>query len=291
MPLISIFSNGLVTIGALILAAALFPIRKLILKYPHRNVRYKWFILFVLINIFIIGYISYIVSHWSSYNGTIELVVPVIFFLGGVFVYLVSLLSLQTTIDIQHMADLERENITDPLMKLYNRRYMERRLEEEVARSQRYHLPLAILLIDIDYLKKINDTFGHQAGDAVLNELGNLIVVTIRGSDIAARYGGDEILVIAPNTEMQAAATLAERICQAVAASKHETWEGRNAKASIPMTVSIGVTCYCKEISDAAMLVATADRALYEAKSHGRNRVMVSDQYCRAPSSQDSLLP
>jgi diguanylate cyclase (GGDEF)-like protein len=99
------------------------------------------------------------------------------------FVWLTTSLSLQTAVDLRRMDLLETENITDPLTKVYNRRYLDRRLEEEVARAERYALKLSVLMLDIDHFKRINDTYGHQGGDVTLSTLGNLLKASLRDVD------------------------------------------------------------------------------------------------------------
>jgi len=130
--------------------------------------------------------------------------------------FLVSLLGYLLIIQVLNASArtriLEEETITDPLMKIYNRRYMDKRLIEEISRAQRYELPLSVFLIDIDHFKQINDNYGHQVGDDVLKGLGKLIPETLRENDIVARYGGEEIFVILPNTSDSDAIIVAERL-------------------------------------------------------------------------------
>jgi GGDEF domain-containing protein len=207
---------GLVIGGIIILAAALIPVTKLIRQLAAGTVRSNWILLAVLICLFILGYFAYAATFQGIPTKAADYIVPAIFFLGAWFVLLVSVLSLQTAIDIKRISILEGEVISDPLMGIYNRRYLERRLVEEIARARRYNLPLATLLIDLDRFKTINDTHGHPTGDRVLCHLGKLITDIIRASDIAARYGGDEILVISPNTTAETAGKLAERLRHAL---------------------------------------------------------------------------
>lgn len=272
---LTFIGNGLVVAGVLILFAALIPIRRLISQLPHEGVYWKWNILGSLIVLFIAGYIGYLVMFWRQIIFASDLVVPVVFFFGSCFVYLVGSLSLQTALDIRRLSDLEKENITDPLMNLYNRRYLDRRLEEEVNRARRYHFSLAVLLLDLDGLKGINDTYGHRAGDMVLSCVGTLIANSLRGSDIAARYGGDEIMIIAPGTADMEAAQLAERIRAKVEKSKIPLCSNDAQDQAANITISIGVACFSLKNNNLCALVTSADEALYQAKAEGRNRVMV----------------
>jgi GGDEF domain-containing protein len=210
MVIFNMLSEGLVAAGACILIAALFPVRRLIGQLPLGKIRSSWYTLTVLISLFIVGYISYAFIFWGSHSSWSELIVPGVFFLGAGFVWLTANLSLQTATDVRRVTILERESIIDPLTEVYNRRYLDRRLAEECSRSKRHGLPLSALLIDIDHFKKINDDCGHQVGDMVLSYLGRLLLQAIRESDIVARYGGDELMIIAPNTSTSMASTLAE---------------------------------------------------------------------------------
>jgi len=165
---------------------------------------------------------------------------------------------------------LKMMSITDELTGLYNRRYLNERLREEVERARRYRYPISCLMIDIDRFKEINDTYGHQVGDKVLAELGKLLRNTTRVVDIVARYGGEEFLIILPMTNLKGAKTVAERIRRNVQQARF------GGDLELPLTVSIG----CAELNplegdemDPDLLVKQADQALYEAKKT-RNAVV-----------------
>lgn len=270
-------ANWLVSVGGLLLVAALFSVGRLIRQLPDGSVRTRWQLLTLFMVFFLCGYFGYAVANWRQSSTAYDLVVPVIFFIGAVFVEMVCSLALRTAIDIKRISALEQETITDPLMNIFNRRYLERRLKEEVVRAQRYKLPLAVLMLDIDFFKRINDTHGHQAGDLVLQQLGHLLVEFVRETDIVARYGGEEMLVILPNTGIEAAALLAERLRQTVAEYVIVANGSGEKRIDIRMTVSIGVAGSSRQILDSPTLIAKADRALYQAKHAGRNRVVISD--------------
>ncbi len=169
---------------------------------------------------------------------------------------------------------LRLSGLTDGLTGLYNRRHLDTRLAEEVARARRHRLALACLFIDADHFKQVNDRYGHAAGDQVLIALAKRIRDQLRSSDLAARYGGEEIAVLLPQTDLHNAALLGERIREAVAAAPVDTPEGER----IPVTVSIGVAALPASPEGdnariAAQLLEAADREVYRAKSEGRNRV------------------
>jgi diguanylate cyclase (GGDEF)-like protein len=172
-------------------------------------------------------------------------------------------------------ARLVRSGLTDFLTGWHNRRYLNARLKEELARAQRQGTGLTCLLIDLDKFKQINDQHGHLVGDMALREAAQRVDAHIRGSDAAARFGGDEFVVLAPGISPEQAAALAERIRLAVCETKLQTPQG----ASLQLTVSIGVAGIVPPRDDADLkavaeqLLAEADSALYRAKQLGRNRV------------------
>jgi diguanylate cyclase (GGDEF)-like protein len=278
MPqLINLIIIGPVIIGAGILISSTVPVRKLIKQLPDGSMRRNWYILNGLIIFFIIGYASYAIVLGSHDITIADIVVSLIFFFGACFVWLVNILSLKTALDVRRISMLELENITDPLIDVYNRRYFDRRIEEEFERAHRYGLPLSILLLDIDHFKRINDTYGHQTGDTVLINLGKLLVDTVRNTDIVARYGGEEICIIATNTRDVPAVELAERLRLLVAATDMMGSAEHNDQPPVHITVSFGVSAMSNGISTAGELLKSADMALYRAKNNGRNQVAAAE--------------
>lgn len=178
-------------------------------------------------------------------------------------------------------ARLLRSGFTDVLTGWHNRRYLQVRLKEELARACRDGSNLVCLMLDIDHFKQVNDTWGHAAGDAVLQELAQRVEAQVRASDVAARYGGEEFVVLLPNTDDEAGARLAERIRAAVSATPVELPGG----GSVRITASIGIAGIApdkdetdlKTIGDS--LIARADVALYSAKTAGRNKVVAGAGY------------
>ncbi|MFA5370341.1 MAG: GGDEF domain-containing protein [Sideroxydans sp.] len=274
--MISHLSALLVLIGLIIHMATLAPLRRLIALLPAGTLRTKWFAMSGLIFIFIAGYLGYIVVLWGKQTGWHELPIPGIFLLGAIFVRLTIGLSLQTAIDLRRIDLLESENITDQLTQVYNRRYLDRRLEEEVARSSRYALDLSVLLLDIDHFKQVNDTYGHQTGDATLSALGGLIKSSLRNLDVVARYGGEEFLVICTNTAIDGAALVAENLRHLIESHPIEIADTSGAIRTIQVNISIGVAGLSASIDSKEKLIQAADRALYQAKEQGRNRVIVA---------------
>jgi diguanylate cyclase (GGDEF)-like protein len=176
--------------------------------------------------------------------------------------------------DMQHR--LEEQSITDALTGLKNRRFFDERLHEEFRRAQRYGDYLALIMVDLDHFKQVNDRFGHQAGDAVLHEAAALIRASLRDPDICARYGGEEFAVILPKTHMSGALAVAERIWRAIGAKEFQIGPGEDGKTprGIHVTGSIGVAFYpSKDINSGDLLLRFADQALYQAKKSGRNTI------------------
>jgi diguanylate cyclase (GGDEF)-like protein len=167
-------------------------------------------------------------------------------------------------------AALEQLATRDGLTGLYNHRTFYVLLGDELARAQRFQRPVSLLMLDIDHFKRVNDTHGHQAGDAVIKGLGELLSRQARAIDRICRYGGEEITVILSETDLDAAVRFAERLRAAVEAQPFDVEAG----APISITVSIGVASWPAHADNAQALVAAADAAMYAAKLRGRNRVV-----------------
>jgi diguanylate cyclase (GGDEF)-like protein len=272
--------NGLIILGALILIIALIGTNKLIGQLPKGKVRRNWYVLRVLIVIFILGYISYTVVTWNDnigHAGSISYyVVPLIYFLGACFVFLVISFALDTAVYVRHFAVMELEDITDPMLGIHNRRYFDHRIDYEVKRAVRYKTPLSLLFIDVDHFTQLNETYGRQVGDFVLTSLGKLLLNAARATDIVARYGGEQIMIIATNTPISAIPVYAERlrrtIEEAILMPPGEFTRGQVVR----VTASIGVSGLGSEISTAQAMVKSAEDALRGAKARGRNIVIVN---------------
>ena len=170
---------------------------------------------------------------------------------------------------------LKLAGLTDGLTGVHNRRYFESRCLEEVQAARRSGLPLVCLLLDVDHFKRINDTHGHPAGDAVLRYVARLIRAQLRGSDVVARYGGEEFVLLLPGTPLPAALETAERIRRVIAAQTMPV----PVPEPLRITVSIGAAALLPGDDPAALaadLVQRADQALYAAKQGGRNRVQAA---------------
>ncbi len=178
----------------------------------------------------------------------------------------------QTTKQLKEMLTrVETLASVDPLTGLFNRRRFEAVIEKEFKRSARYNVPLSCLMLDIDHFKKVNDTFGHAAGDGVLCDTVKVIQSSIRDVDTVARWGGEEFVIMSPNTPKQSALVVAERIRSSMAQQSFKS------AADKKITISIGIA----DIPDPAIstqeqLINAADLALYDAKKRGRNRICLN---------------
>jgi diguanylate cyclase (GGDEF)-like protein len=166
---------------------------------------------------------------------------------------------------------LRMESIRDPLTNLYNRRYMEEILEQEASRAKRRGTTVGILMLDIDHFKRLNDTYGHEAGDAILQELGGLLQRSIRGGDTACRYGGEEFLLILPEANLKATERRAQELLEQVR-EMAVLYQERTFR----ITISIGVAALPTHGPSIQDTVRASDVALYQAKRNGRDQVVVA---------------
>ena len=165
--------------------------------------------------------------------------------------------------------ELVKASITDELTGIYNRRYAMVRLTEEMERSKRYSTPLSILMLDIDFFKKVNDTYGHIAGDEVLKNFSSMLMDLSRTTDIVGRFGGEEFLVVLTDTQEHYAFQYAERVCELLKTTKHRV----ETDTVIHVACSIGVASYSSSLTSVSSFIARADSALYKAKETGRDKV------------------
>ncbi len=171
---------------------------------------------------------------------------------------------------VKARCESEQSARSDALTGLYNRRWLQEMFPRQLERSARQGEAVSLIMADIDHFKKLNDTFGHPAGDEVLRRVGKLFADHLRPGDLCARYGGEEIAVLLPDTELAAAAAIAERLRSAVARTPIHLADGRTLPA---VTISMGIAEVLPG-RDLASLIASADAALYRAKQLGRDRVV-----------------
>ncbi len=163
--------------------------------------------------------------------------------------------------------ELEQQSREDPLTGLYNRRYLDFRIENEFTRAKRYNRNLSVVMADLDHFKKVNDTYSHMVGDEVLKVIAHLFRDNLRGVDFVARYGGEEFILLLPETPSNGAILVCERIRREI---ESYNWEALRPKLRV--TMSFGLA-YDVNVGDHAAMLAQADARLYEAKRGGRNQV------------------
>jgi diguanylate cyclase (GGDEF)-like protein len=164
---------------------------------------------------------------------------------------------------------LRELSVTDVLTGIYNRYKFSQEINKEISRTKRYNLPLGLIMFDIDHFKQINDTYGHQTGDEVLKELCSLVKEIIRETDIFARWGGEEFMILCPHTNNQKIMVFAERIRKKI--------EEHKFSYGVKITISLGVSMYSNKEKDDKELLKRTDTALYKAKHKGRNCVEFVD--------------
>ena len=270
-------SYVLLILGTGILGYSLHPTSRIIRELPPGPMNLQWKVLRGFILFFIAGYLAYLFL-FASYHGPSRLLISSIFFCGACFVLLVCTLAHGTVRDIKRVVSPETENITDPLMEIFNRPYLDRRVEEEFSRAKRYGYSFSLLLIDIDRFKEINDTYGHPIGDLVLKQIGALLKHNTRSVDVPARYGGEEAVILLPHTGLEGAAIVAERIRKKVEIHHFPADFSVPPAASLHCTISVGIATASQECLHARQLVEHADAALYRAKKAGKNRTVVFGQ-------------
>lgn len=276
--------------GVVLLIAALTQIKSTCKLLPPGLTRGMWTGVAGLIATSILGYVLFL---WMTATAAVGAgyhengLVAGVFFAAATVVFTICTMSNHAAKSMAMIAELEQAARVDPLTNLYNRRHIMTLFEAECAKSRHHQQPLSILLLDIDRFKWINDTFGHRTGDHVLRHISGLISQT-KQCRLAARFGGEEFLILLPNTSSAEATQFAEQIRAAVEASTISFEEDD----FIPATISIGIAASTlNETSD--QLIALADHALYEAKASGRNRICIaaSRSVARRPAQPAPPLP
>ena len=172
-------------------------------------------------------------------------------------------------VEAQYHETIYRMTIVDGLTGVHNKRYLMECLEREIPRARRYQRPLSLIMLDIDHFKKVNDTYGHLAGDYALKELCNVIKGRLRPDDVLGRYGGEEFAVVLPETPKEGGAIIAEELRRII-----ETHPFTFEQETIPVTVSLGIA-QLEDGNDVIALIKRADEMLYAAKRGGRNRLVL----------------
>ena len=198
-------------------------------------------------------------------NLWLEVVYPLIFSIAAfTFAYIVKYLIKSRDFEQQY-----KLATTDGLTELYNHRYFQEQIRMQIEQSKRYTHNFSLIIIDIDFFKKFNDTFGHQSGDAVLRQVAQTLKKNVRATDIVCRYGGEEMSIILPNTGKDEAFSTAQKICERVASKKFKLAGDKETN----VTISLGVSTFPYDGDNAPAIIEAADKRLYNAKNNGRNQV------------------
>jgi diguanylate cyclase (GGDEF)-like protein len=185
---------------------------------------------------------------------------------------LLTMFAQQAAIAVQNARlfnDVQQLAMTDPLTGLYNRRHFFELAKREVSRALRMNVPLSLLMLDVDYFKKVNDTFGHGVGDSVLCTIADMCSNRLRAVDLLGRYGGDEFIFVLPETDAEGARVVGNDLLKTIEQASIE-----NDEREVHVTISIGISTLSSSVQNLERLLVLADEALYEAKEAGRNRVM-----------------
>ena len=210
-------------------------------------------------------------------NLWLDIVIPTIAIIS-VFVIAYIVKYIIKSRDFEHQYKLAT---TDGLTELYNHRYFQDQMRMQIANSQRYNTQFSMIIVDIDHFKSFNDTYGHQAGDAVLKQVAQTLKNNSRATDIVCRYGGEEMSIILTNTDKEEAVKKAERVCKAVA----ERIFKLSATQTVHVTISVGVSTYPENGETPQQIIEYADQGLYYAKEHGRNQVGLAEYLENPPQN------
>ena len=272
-----LLANILLLSGICLFAASLFAVQQLIKKLPQGEVRNNWKILSFFIAGFAVGYAAYMFMLITGKLVLASINFPAVCFVVSAFVLLLCFLTYQTTRDIRLAIALDQASIIDPVLEIYNRRYFDRRIDEETQRSRRYNQPLSIILFEIDQLQSIINNQGSLVADVVLRKVSDFLVGSVRSSDIVARYDDHKIVVATTQTEPDMAIMLADRL--RAEAEKLEILPNNEQKDldALHITVTAGVSCVEERIKNGFDLMDVAEKAIMRADSNGRNRVYAYD--------------
>ncbi len=212
-------------------------------------------------------FIYLLISYYAMKFGNLwlEVIYPLIFSIFAfTCAYIIKYLIKSRDFELQY-----KLATTDGLTELYNHRYFQEQIRMQVEQSKRYNTSFSLIIIDIDFFKKFNDTFGHQSGDAVLREVAQTLKRNVRATDIVCRYGGEEMSIILPNTSKDEAFSTAQKICERVASKRFKLFSGKETN----VTISLGVSTFPADGESAVDIIEAADKRLYNAKNNGRNQV------------------
>lgn len=266
--------------GMAMLVAALPSIRSILQALGSGALWVRWLWLQRLILLFLAAYGAFGAAHFPTAATIPEIIVAAILLAGGMFVLIVARLSNSTTRDIIRIASLERDVMHDPLTGVYNRRYLGRRLDEELSRAHRSGKALSALMVDLDHFKHVNDTYGHDVGDQVLRHVSALMMSIVRTDEVVTRYGGEEFVILAPDSPSGDASNLGERLLQHIRRQNIPLPNGETLSVTASIGIATSETGECQ-----TTLLRRADEALYHAKRSGRDRLSIAGEFQQSSSA------
>lgn len=271
-----LLANILLLSGICLYAASLFSVQQLVKRLPLGEVRNNWKVLSFFIVGFIVGYISYMTMLLVGKISLISITYPAICFAVSAFVLLLCFLTYQTTRDIGEAIAMEQASIIDPILDIYNRRYFDRRIDEETQRSRRYNQPLSIIIFEVDQFKSIVKKQGALVGDVVLRKVSDYLVAAVRSSDIVARYDEHKIVIATTQTKPDMAIMLADRLRGEIE-KLNVLPSNESTEDALQITVTAGVSCVEDRIKSGFDLTDVAEKAMKRANTEGNNRVYAYD--------------
>ncbi len=272
-----LLANILLLSSIFLFAASLFVVQQLVKKLPLGEVRNNWKILSFFIVGFIVGYTTYMFMLVTGKLVLANITFPAICFAASGFVLLLCFLTYQTTRDIGQAIAMDQASIIDPILDIYNRRYFDRRVDEETQRSRRYNQPLSILLFEIDQFESIVKKQGNLVGDVVLRKVSDFLVASVRASDIVARYDEQRLVVATTQTKPDLAIMLADRLRAEIEQLEVLPNSDQHDIGALSITATVGVSCVEDRIKSGFDLTDVAEKAIKRADSNGRNRVYAYD--------------
>lgn len=272
-----LFANILIFCSVLLFAASIFAVQQLVKKLPLGKVRNNWNILSFFIAGFMIGLLVCLPMIWTGKIILTTLTIPVIGITVSAFLLMLCFLTYQTTRDIQEAIVVDQTSIIDPVLEIYNRRYYERRIDEETQRSRRYELPLSLIIFEVDGFNNIVKSHGRLVGDVILRKVSDFIVNSVRASDIVARYEDQKIVIAATQTDKEMTMKLADRLRSKIEELNVLQANEENKSESLHVTVSAGISTVDENIKTGFDLSDIAEIALQKSIKQGHNKVYTLD--------------
>ncbi len=264
-----LFANILIFSSILLFAASIFAIQQLIQKLPLGKVRNNWKILSFFIVGILVGLLVSMPMMWTGNIVLSSLMFPIIGIAISAFVVMLCFLTYQTTCDIREAIAIDQASIIDPALEIYNRRYYERRIDEETQRSRRYELPLSLIMFEIDEFSSVVNKHGRLVGDVVLKKVSDFIVNSVRASDIVARYEDQKIVIVTTQTDKEMTMKLADRLRGEIEELNVLQVNEEDSSETLGVTVSAGVSTVEENIKSGFDLSDVAEKSVEEINQAG----------------------